>query len=47
MGFGVGSRRHLDPALLWLWRRVAATAPIGLLTWELPYALGEALKKNK
>ena len=27
-----------DPALLWLWRRSAATAPIGPLAWEPPYA---------
>ena len=25
---GVGRRRGLDPTLLWLWRRPAATAPI-------------------
>ena len=25
---GVGRRRSLDPALLWLWRRLAATALI-------------------
>ena len=44
---GVGGRRGLDPVLLWLWRRVAALAPIRLLGWEPPYALGTALKKNK
>ena len=27
-----------DPLLLWLWCRPAATAPIQLLAWELPYA---------
>ena len=27
-----------DPALLWLWCRLAAEAPIGPLAWELPYA---------
>ena len=25
---GVGRRRGSDPALLWLWRRLMATAPI-------------------
>ena len=25
---GVGCRRGSDPTLLWLWRRLAATAPI-------------------
>ena len=28
---GVGCRYGSDPALLWLWRRPAATAPIGRL----------------
>ena len=31
--------------LLWLWRRPAATAPIGPLAWEPPYAMGAALEK--
>ena len=31
-----------DPALLWLWRRPVAVAPIGLLAWEIPYATGAA-----
>ena len=35
-----------DPALLWLWRRPAATAPIHPLAWEPPYAVGVALKKR-
>ena len=35
-----------DLALLWLWCRLAAAAPIGPLPWELPYAVGEALKKQ-
>ena len=34
-------------ALLWLWRRPAATAPIGLLAREPPYAEGAALEKEK
>ena len=33
--------------VLWLWRRPAAVAPIGPLAWELPQAVGAALKKKK
>ena len=47
MSCGVGRRRGSDPALLWLWHRLAATAPIRLLAWELHYAVGAALKKKK
>ena len=47
MNRGVGCRHGLDPVLLWLWRRRAATAPIRPLTWETPYAMGLALKKTK
>ena len=36
-----------DPRLLWLWCRLAAVAPIGLLAWKLPYVMGVALKKKK
>ena len=36
-----------DLALPWLWRRLAATAPIRPLAWELPYATGVALEKTK
>ena len=36
-----------DPALLWLWHMLAAAAPIRRLAWELPHALGSALKKQK
>ena len=36
-----------DPALLWLWCRLAATASIRPLAWEPPYAAGEALKGQK
>ena len=36
-----------DLALLWLWCRVVATAPIGPLAWEPPYAEGVALEKAK
>ena len=35
------------PLLLWLWRRPAAVALMGPLAWELPCAVGEALKKKK
>ena len=47
MSCGVGHRRGSDPTLLWLWCRPAATAPIGPLAWEPPYAAGEALEKAK
>ena len=47
MSYGVGHRRSLDPALLGLWSRKAATAPIGPLAWEPPHAKGVALKKDK
>ena len=33
--------------LLWLWCRPAATAPIGHLAWEPPYAVSLALKRKK
>ena len=33
--------------LLWLWHRPAAAAMIRPLAWELPYAVGVALKKKK
>ena len=36
-----------DLALLWLWRRLAATAPIGPLAWEPPYAAGSSSRKGK
>ena len=44
---GVGCRRSSDPALLWLWCRPAAAAPIPSLASELPYATGAALKNQK
>ena len=44
----VGHRRGSDLALLWLWwRPAAAVASIGNLAWELPYAIGMALKRPK
>ena len=47
MSYGLGHRLGSDPVLLWLWRRLAAVAPIGPLAWELPYAAGAALKSRK
>ena len=47
MSCGVGHRPDSDLALLWLWRRPVATAPIRPLAWEPPYAVGEALEKTK
>ena len=36
-----------DQALLQLWCRLAATAPVQPLAWELPCAAGMALKRKK
>ena len=36
-----------DTSMLWLWRRPEAAAPIQPLAWELPYAMGKALKRQK
>ena len=36
-----------DPALLWLWCRPAAIAPIRPLAWEPPYAAEVALEMAK
>ena len=44
---GVGHRRGLDPALLWLWCRPATIALIRPLAWEPPYAAGAALEDAK
>ena len=38
----VGHRHGSDLALLWLWSRLAATAPIWSLAWEHPHAMGGA-----
>ena len=43
---GVGRRRGSHPALLWLWYRPVAAAPIRSLAWEPPYAASAALKSN-
>ena len=47
MSCGVGRRHGSDPALLWLWRRPVATAPIQPLACEPPYAAGAAQEKAK
>ena len=47
MSYDVGHRHGSDPTLLWLWGGLAAEAPIPPLAWELPYALGAALKSKK
>ena len=44
---GVGRRCSSDPALLWLWRRLVATAPTGPQAWDPPCAAGVALKRKK
>ena len=43
---GVGRRNGSDPALLWVWLRPAAAAPMQPLAWEPPYAVGVDLKKK-
>jgi len=40
-------RRSSDLALLWLWCRPAVVAPTRPSAWELPYAAGVALKRQK
>ena len=47
MSCGVGRRCGSDAVLLWLWCRLAATAPIQTLAWEPPYAVGTTLKRQK
>ena len=47
MSCGVGLRHSSDAALLWLWCRLAATAPSRPLAWEPPHAAGVALEKAK
>ena len=47
MSCGVGHRPSSGLALLWLWCRLAAVAPIRPLAWEPPHASGVALKKKK
>ena len=47
LGAAVSHRHGSDPEWLWLWRRLAAAAPIQPLGWELSYAAGAALKGRK
>ena len=44
---GVGHRRGSDPALLWLWRRPAATAWIRLLILGTSICLGSGPRRGK
>ena len=46
MSYSIGCRHCSDPALLWLWRRLAAAALIPPLALELPYG-SRAVKKKK
>ena len=46
MSCGVVRRHSSDLALLWLWRRPAVVALIRPLAWELPCAVGTALKRQ-
>ena len=43
---GVGHRCGSDLELLWLWHRLAATALIGPLAWEPPYAAMALIRQN-
>ena len=45
MNCGIGCRHSSDPVLLWLWHKLAATAPIRPLAWAPPYAVDVALKR--
>ena len=47
MSCGLGRRCGSDLALLWLWHRPAATAPVRPLAWESPHATGMALEKER
>ena len=46
MSCGVDCRFCWDPELLWLWRRLAAIAPVEALARELPYAKDVSLNKQ-
>ena len=46
MTCSVGHRHSLDPASLWLWRKLAAVAMIHPLAWEFPCAADAALKSK-
>ena len=48
MNCGIGHRCGSDLALLWLWCRLVASAPLQQpVPWEPPYAVGVALKRQK
>ena len=47
MTCGVGYRCGSDLALLWLWCRPAAAAPISPLAWEPPYATSVVALKSR
>ena len=47
MSSGVGHKRSLDPALLWLWCRPVAAAPIHPLAWKPPNAKGAAKEREE
>ena len=44
---GLGCRPDSDLVLLLLWYRLAVATLIRALAWELPYAVGTALKSKK
>ena len=44
---GVGRGLGSDPALLWLWRRQVAAAPVRPLAWKPPHAVGGGPRKGK
>lgn len=45
MSCGVGHRHGSIPAVLWLWCRLVAAAPVRPLAWE--FATGATLKSKK
>ena len=47
---GIGHKHSSDPALLWpcgIGRQLLSSMQVGPLDWELPYAAGVALKRQK
>ena len=47
VSYGVGCRCNSDPALLWLWHRLAAIALIWSPSVRIPHAAGAALKSKQ
>ena len=47
MNYGVGHRRSSEPTLLRLCHRLATLDLILTVSWELPHAMGTALKRKK